>query len=155
VAGPHANSRSELHHPHSALVDQLPDATGHACINVLRKATQTMRLRLSEATLVSTLEPCRMCAEAARLCGVREVVFGAYDLRDGGYSTGRTTDDTVVKGGVLGDHGLGEAITAESPFVVWAACESAEQVENVGQLLTKALEEYGDRVVVKAFSASL
>jgi len=79
------------------------DATGHACINVLRKATQTMRLRLSEATLVSTLEPCRMCAEAARLCGVREVVFGAYDLRDGGYSTGRTTDDTVVKGGVLGE----------------------------------------------------
>jgi tRNA(adenine34) deaminase len=39
--------------------------------------------RLDDATLVSTLEPCAMCAGAAVNARIRKVVFGAPDLEAG------------------------------------------------------------------------
>ena len=39
--------------------------------------------RLDEATLISTLEPCTMCAGAAVNARVKKVVFGAPDLEAG------------------------------------------------------------------------
>lgn len=79
------------------------DPTAHACLNVLRKAAQTTRVRLSEAVLYTTLEPCPLCAAAAEACGIGEVVFGAYD-RVNGYWSGKRPDSGLVnKGGVLGE----------------------------------------------------
>lgn len=60
------------------------DPTAHAEIVAIRQAAETLgRWRLSACTLVTTLEPCAMCAEAIIQARVEELVFGAYDLKSG------------------------------------------------------------------------
>ena len=65
-------------------VEALRDPTAHAEILALRAACAAVRnCRLPGAVLVSTLEPCMMCARAlahARLAGL---VFGPADIRAG------------------------------------------------------------------------
>ncbi len=58
--------------------DQNP--VGHAEISVLQEASKKLgRWRLTNTTLVVTLEPCPMCASAILQARVAQVVFGAYD----------------------------------------------------------------------------
>jgi len=60
------------------------DIAGHAEINALRAASNTVgSWRLQGATLVSTLEPCPMCAYAIAESGVSKLIFGAYDPKVG------------------------------------------------------------------------
>ena len=60
------------------------DPTAHAELLALRAAAEaTGSSRLDGATLVSTLEPCPMCAGAALLARVGRVVFGAEDPKAG------------------------------------------------------------------------
>ena len=60
------------------------DPTAHAEVLALRDAARAIgSSRLDGATLVSTLEPCPMCAGAAWLARVDRVVFGADDMKAG------------------------------------------------------------------------
>ena len=60
------------------------DPTAHAEVLAIRDAAaQIGSSRLDGATLVSTLEPCPMCAGAALLARVDRVVFGADDMKAG------------------------------------------------------------------------
>lgn len=65
-------------------VERNNDPTAHAEINALREASRVIGSpRLLDCVIVSTLEPCAMCAGAianARLAGV---VFGAADILAG------------------------------------------------------------------------
>jgi len=64
------------------------DPTAHAEVLALRDAATTLGTwRLSEATLVVTLEPCPMCAGAMLAGRVRRVVFGAVDPKAGACGT--------------------------------------------------------------------
>lgn len=60
------------------------DPTAHAETLALRDAAERLgSSRLDGAVLVSTLEPCAMCAGAALLARVGRVVFGAPDPKTG------------------------------------------------------------------------
>lgn len=60
------------------------DPTAHAEVLALRDAAASVgSWRLSEATLVVTLEPCPMCAGAAVAARVGRLVFGADDPKAG------------------------------------------------------------------------
>jgi len=60
------------------------DPTAHAEILALRDAAATLGAwRLSDVTLVVTLEPCPMCAGALVAARVGAVVFGATDPKAG------------------------------------------------------------------------
>jgi tRNA(adenine34) deaminase len=84
------------------------DPTAHAEILALRDAAATVGgWRLSELTLVVTLEPCPMCAGALVAARVRRVVFGASDPRAGACGTlynlcadPRLNHELEVRGGV-------------------------------------------------------
>lgn len=60
------------------------DPAGHAELNALRVAAQTTGSpRLAEFTLVTTLEPCVMCAGAIGQSGISRVIYGATDEKAG------------------------------------------------------------------------
>ena len=60
------------------------DPTAHAELLALKAAAEKLGTsRLDGAVLVSTLEPCPMCAGAAVLSRVSRVVFGAADPKAG------------------------------------------------------------------------
>ncbi|WP_372699920.1 nucleoside deaminase [Arthrobacter sp. JSM 101049] len=66
------------------------DPTAHAEVVAIRSAARALRdsghddgWRLSECTLVVTLEPCAMCAGAIVLSRIPRVVFGAWDEKAG------------------------------------------------------------------------
>ena len=60
------------------------DPLAHAELLVIRESARLLsRWRLSECTLVCTLEPCPMCAGAIVNARVDTVVFGATDLKTG------------------------------------------------------------------------
>ena len=64
------------------------DPTAHAEILVLRDTAAAVGgWRLSEVTLVVTLEPCPMCAGALVAARVGRVVYGASDPRAGACGT--------------------------------------------------------------------
>ncbi len=61
------------------------DPTAHAEMLALRQAAAAMgNYRLEQAAVYVTLEPCPMCAGALVAARVRQLVFGARDLRFGG-----------------------------------------------------------------------
>ncbi|KAA5605882.1 nucleoside deaminase [Roseospira marina] len=65
------------------------DPTAHAEMLVLRAAATALRTpRLVGCTLVVTLEPCAMCAQAIALARVDRLIFGAYDPKGGGVEHG-------------------------------------------------------------------
>lgn len=70
-------------------VEKRQDATQHAELVALRKA---MKIRgskyLQDCTLMVTLEPCAMCAQAASLAKVKKVIYGAHDPKGGGVEHG-------------------------------------------------------------------
>ncbi|MDR0432808.1 MAG: nucleoside deaminase, partial [Bifidobacteriaceae bacterium] len=60
------------------------DPSAHAEVLALREAAKRVGTwRLEGCTLVSTLEPCPMCAGAAVAARVQRVVFGAWDPKAG------------------------------------------------------------------------
>ena len=60
------------------------DPTAHAEMLAIRDAAKAVGTsRLDGAILVSTLEPCPMCAGAALLARVSRVIFGAEDPKAG------------------------------------------------------------------------
>ena len=64
--------------------EQLHDPTAHAEILCLRGgAERTGSWRLSDCTLYVTLEPCPMCAGAAVMSRLGQVVYGAADPEKG------------------------------------------------------------------------
>ena len=70
-------------------VEALADASAHAEMLAMRAAARVVGShRLVGCDLVSTLEPCPMCAGAAVHFRVRRVVFGAGDPKGGGVEHG-------------------------------------------------------------------
>ena len=64
--------------------ERLGDPTAHAELLAIRDAAAAVgSSRLDGATLVSTLEPCPMCAGAALMARVQRVVFGGDDMKAG------------------------------------------------------------------------
>jgi len=64
------------------------DPTAHAEMLVLRDSAKVVRgWRLSEVTIVVTLEPCPMCAGALVAARVGRVVYGVSDPRAGACGT--------------------------------------------------------------------
>ncbi len=64
------------------------DPTAHAEILALRDSAASIGgWRLSDVTLVVTLEPCPMCAGALVAARVQRIVFGASDPRAGACGT--------------------------------------------------------------------
>lgn len=60
------------------------DPLGHAeLLAISRAATELNSWRLSGCTLICTLEPCPMCAEAILQARIQTLVFGAYDPLSG------------------------------------------------------------------------
>lgn len=60
------------------------DPLGHAEILAIKKASRKLKTwRLEDTTLYVTLEPCAMCAGAIVNSRIKEVYFGALDLRNG------------------------------------------------------------------------
>ena len=65
------------------------DATAHAELLAIRAASETLGQKYLEGcTLVVTLEPCAMCAQAASLAKISKIIFGAYDIKGGGIEHG-------------------------------------------------------------------
>lgn len=65
------------------------DVTGHAEIICLRQAAKHFKSwRLTNCTLIVTLEPCPMCLSAILQSRIKTVVFGAYDTKGGALSLG-------------------------------------------------------------------
>jgi tRNA(adenine34) deaminase len=88
--------------------ERAADPTAHAEILALRDAAASLGgWRLSELTLVVTLEPCPMCAGALVAARVSRIVFGASDPRAGACGTlynlcadPRLNHELDVRGGV-------------------------------------------------------
>lgn len=75
------------------------DITGHAEINALKGAIGYRgSKKLNECVLITTLEPCPMCAFAIREARISKLVFGAFDLKQG--SAGSRFD--ILRDGNLG-----------------------------------------------------
>lgn len=61
--------------------DSLSDPTSHAEMNAVREACSKHGKKLTGCTLVSTHEPCPMCAFAIVWAGITEVIYG-YSIDD-------------------------------------------------------------------------
>ncbi|MGZ4664386.1 MAG: tRNA adenosine(34) deaminase TadA [Frankiaceae bacterium] len=80
VLGPTGGVIAAAHNSREALADP----TAHAEIVALRRAAAACgSWRLSQCTLVVTLEPCTMCAGALVQARVARLVFGADDPKAG------------------------------------------------------------------------
>ncbi|WIM71123.1 nucleoside deaminase [Corynebacterium suedekumii] len=86
------------------------DPTAHAEMEAIRRAVRTYgdAWRLTDCTLVVTLEPCTMCAGAILGARVGELVFGAWEPKTGACGslidavrTPRQLHHLAVRGGVL------------------------------------------------------
>lgn len=75
-------------------VRELNDPTAHAELLVIRKACEVLETTdLRPYTLVVTLEPCPMCAQAIAWAKVGSLKFGAFDIKSGGvYNGARVLD---------------------------------------------------------------
>ena len=68
--------------------EQSADPTAHAEILALREAAKVLGTwRLSQCTLVVTLEPCPMCAGALVASRIQRVVYGCRDPKGGAVTT--------------------------------------------------------------------
>ncbi len=64
--------------------EETGDATAHAEMLVISGASRAIGdWRLTDCTLVVTLEPCAMCAMAAVWARIGRIVYGAADLKAG------------------------------------------------------------------------
>ncbi len=64
--------------------EQNNDPTAHAEVLVIQRAAEVLGTwRLTDAVLYVTLEPCPMCAGAIIQSRIKQVVYGAADLKGG------------------------------------------------------------------------
>ena len=64
--------------------EQKNDPTAHAEVLVIQRAAKVLESwRLTDATLYVTLEPCPMCAGAIMQSRIKQLVYGAMDLKGG------------------------------------------------------------------------
>ncbi len=99
--------------------ERLGDPTAHAELLALADAAGALGTwRLSDVTLVVTLEPCPMCAGALVAARVRRLVFGAADGKAGACGSlynlcadPRLNHEVEVTAGVRADEGA-ELLTA-------------------------------------------
>jgi tRNA(adenine34) deaminase len=85
------------------------DPTAHAELLAIRRAAQALgSWRLTDHTLVVTLEPCTMCAGALVLSRIARLIFGAYDPKAGAVASlwdvvrdPRLNHRIDVRGGIL------------------------------------------------------
>jgi tRNA(adenine34) deaminase len=69
-------------------VESTNDPTAHAVVVALREAARRLgRVRLADATIFSTLEPCAMCVGALLESDVEALVFALPNDRDGAAGT--------------------------------------------------------------------
>jgi len=92
-------------------------ATGHAEIIAIEKANKKIKSwRLDSCTLYVTIEPCPMCAGAIIQSRIRNVVYGARDLKSGAHESvinlfnHQWNHKVQVKNGVLEEE-CGEIVT--------------------------------------------
>ena len=70
-------------------VEARGDATAHAELLAIQAACAALGTKyLDGCTLVVTLEPCAMCAQAASLAKISKIIFGAFDPKGGGVEHG-------------------------------------------------------------------
>ena len=87
------------------------DPTAHAEIVALRVAAQVLgNYRLEDCELYVTLEPCAMCCGAMLHARLKQVVFGAADLKTGAagsvlnlFAEPRLNHQTACEGGVMAE----------------------------------------------------
>jgi tRNA(adenine34) deaminase len=80
IAGPEGNIIACAHNQPIGL----NDPTAHAEILAIRKTGEVLRnYRLTNLTLVVTIEPCLMCVGAAIHSRISTLAFGAYDPKGG------------------------------------------------------------------------
>ena len=76
-------------------VRELNDPTAHAELLIIKKACALLETTdLRPYTLVVTLEPCAMCAQAIAWAKVGKLRFGAYDEKSGGVCHGARVLDS-------------------------------------------------------------
>lgn len=97
--------------------EELCSPTAHAEMLAIEQAAQKLRSRrLSDCTLYVTLEPCPMCAGACINAGLRRVVYGAFDEKNGACASvvtlfaERFTHKPLVRSRVL-EKRCGEVLT--------------------------------------------
>lgn len=84
-------------------------AIAHAEILAISKACEKLNVwQLTDCDLYVTLEPCPMCAGAILQSRIRNVYFGAYDLKGGSYGSNFNLNEIknlnhypTVTGGIL------------------------------------------------------
>jgi len=65
------------------------DPTAHAEMLVIKEASKVINnWRLDDCDMYVTLEPCPMCAWAIITSRVKNLYFGSFDYKYGGFSTG-------------------------------------------------------------------
>lgn len=70
-------------------VESRRDATAHAELLVIKAACEKLGQKYLEGcTLVVTLEPCAMCAQAASHVKLAKIIYGAHDPKSGGVEHG-------------------------------------------------------------------
>jgi tRNA(adenine34) deaminase len=85
VVSPHGEILSEAYN----LKETNNDVTGHAEIIALKRASEKLgSWRLTDCSLIVTLEPCPMCLSAILQSRIKSLYFGAYDTKGGALSLG-------------------------------------------------------------------
>ncbi len=70
-------------------VEMRKDATAHAELLAIQKASAARGSKyLEDCTLLVTLEPCALCAQAISLSKIKKVIYGAYDPKGGAVEHG-------------------------------------------------------------------
>lgn len=68
--------------------ERLKDSTAHAEMIAITQAQSYLRSKwLKNCSIYVTIEPCLMCGVALGLCRIKEVVFGAYQPKLGGFGS--------------------------------------------------------------------
>jgi tRNA(Arg) A34 adenosine deaminase TadA len=91
---------------HDTVADEGPLHT--AVLNILHKAFDLMPRYIANSTLYCTVEPTALDVLAATACGINEIVFGCYNIRDGFASSPQSSldlskADISWRGGVLAE----------------------------------------------------
>ena len=74
--------------------EELQSPTAHAEVLAIEQAAKTLHnRRLSNCTLYVTLEPCPMCAGAVMNAGLKRLVYGAFDDKNGACASVATLFD--------------------------------------------------------------
>lgn len=111
------------------------DRTMHAEIAAFRDAAGRYPIETEDLILVSTLEPCVMCAGAAMLCGVSRIIYGLPAPADAGMGRIKPPESPESKAPVVTGPIMAREIRALFQKWLDAHAEQNAQREYVSQLL--------------------